>query len=231
MALLSRHTAPAASSRTRPQRFAQRCGQGEATPDGTFATWLLALGSWLLALGSWLLALAHVDSGRAERKQYKLAHASSAPPVRWRRVLWTLLGVVVISLLVLVGGYFFGRGQIGQFMAGKLRARLAEDGVFIGWNSADWLPGTGVRMHGLALYRDAAKRDRLALFGIVTARRADPSWLRWDKMNFKAADTQLLLGSGATETRLDHMEVLLLIQPGNTDLQEFHARLQGVRLM
>ena len=151
-------------------------------------------------------------------------------PVRWRRVLWTLLAGVVIVLLVLGSGYFFGRGQIGDFMAGKLGARLAEDGVFIGWNTADWLPGTGVRMHGLALYRDAARHDRLALFGLVTARRADPSWFRWDKMNFKAADTQLLLGTGATETRLDHMEVLLLIQPGNTDLQEFHARLQGCQI-
>ena len=49
-------------------------------------------------------------------------------------------------------------------------------------------------------------------------------------MNFKAVDTQLLLGSGAAETRLEHMDVLLLIEPGKTDLREFHASLQGLRI-
>src|SRR6476660_5871050 len=49
-------------------------------------------------------------------------------------------------------------------------------------------------------------------------------------MNFKATDTQLVLGTGAAETRLDHLAVQLLIQPGNTDLREFHARLQGLRI-
>ena len=49
-------------------------------------------------------------------------------------------------------------------------------------------------------------------------------------MNFKAADTQLLLGSGAGETRLEHMDMLLLIQPGKADLRECHASLQGLRI-
>src|SRR6185369_13471452 len=106
--------------------------------------------------------------------------------------------------------------------------RLSEEGVFISWKSADWVPGVGVQLRGLALCRDAARHDRLALIDLVTARRAE--WLRWDKMNFKATDTQLLLGTGAAETRLDHLAVQLLIQQGNTDLREFHARLQGLRI-
>jgi len=138
--------------------------------------------------------------------------------------------LVVLTLAVLVAGFFFARRQIEEFFARKLGERLAEDGVFIGWKSADWVPGAGIRLHGLAVYRDAAKRERLALLGLVTARRPKPSFLRWDKMNFKAEDTQVLVGSGAGETRLEHMDMLLLVQPGKADLRDCHASLQGLRI-
>src|SRR6188472_3187053 len=154
----------------------------------------------------------------------------SRPPARRRRGLWISLGLVVIALVVVGGMIFFARKQIGEFFAGKLGERLAEDGVFVRWKSADWVPGAGIRLHGLAVYRDAAKNDRLALLGLVTARRPKPSFLRWDKMNFKAADTQILLGSGAGETRLEHLDMLLLVQPGKADLPECHASLQGLRI-
>ena len=154
----------------------------------------------------------------------------SLPPARRRRGLWILLGLVVIALVIVVAGFFFARRQIGEFFAGKLGERLAEDGVFIAWKSADWVPGVGIRLHGLAVYRDAAKHDRLVLLGVVTARRPEPSFLRWDKMNFKAADTQVLLGSGAGETRLEHLDMLLLVEPGKADLRECHASLQGLRI-
>ena len=151
------------------------------------------------------------------------------PPAR-RRGLRILLGLVVIALVVAVVGFFFARQQIGEFFAVKLGERLAEDGVFINWKSADWVPGRGIRLHGLAVYRDPARHDRLALLGLVTARRPQPSFLRWDKMNFKAADTQILLGSGAGETRLEHLDMLLLVQPRKADLPECHASLQGLRI-
>ena len=151
------------------------------------------------------------------------------PPAR-RRGLRILLGLVVIALVVAVVGFFFARQQIGEFFAVKLGERLAEDGVFINWKSADWVPGGGIRLHGLAVYRDPARHDRLALLGLVTARRPEPSFLRWDKMNFKAADTQILLGSGAGETRLEHLDMLLLVQPRKADLPECHASLQGLRI-
>src|SRR6476620_3227751 len=152
----------------------------------------------------------------------------SPPPARRRRGLWILLSFGVLALVIVVGGFFFARRQIGEFSARKLGERLSEEGVFISWKSADWVPGVGVQLRGLALCRDAARHDRLALIDFVTARRAE--WLRWGKMNFKATDTQLVLGTGAAETRLDHLAVQLLIQPGNTDLREFHARLQGLRI-
>jgi hypothetical protein len=155
--------------------------------------------------------------------------AQPRPPAR-RRGLWILLGLVVIALVVAVAGFFFARQQIGEFFAVKLGERLAEDGVFVGWKSADWVPGGGIRLHGLAVYRDPAKHDRLVLLGLVTARRPQPSFLRWDKMNFKAADTQVLLGSGAGETRLEHLDMLLLVQPRKADLRDCHASVQGLRI-
>src|SRR4029077_5204151 len=95
------------------------------------------------------------------------------PPAR-RRGLWILLGLVVLALAVVV---VFGRRQIGEFSARKLGERLSEEGVFISWKSADWVPGVGVQLRGLAVCRDAARHDRLALIDLVTARRAE--WLRW----------------------------------------------------
>jgi hypothetical protein len=107
---------------------------------------------------------------------------------RRRRGLRTLLGFVVVLLAVAVAGFFLARRPIGELYARKLSERLSEDGVFIGWKSAHWVPGTGMHLNGLAVYRDSAKRERLALFGIVTVKRGDPSWLRWDKVSFNAAE-------------------------------------------
>ena len=137
---------------------------------------------------------------------------------------------LLLALAVVAAGFFFARRQLGEFSARKLGERLSEDGVFISWKSADWVPGGGIRLHGLAVYRDPARHDRLALLGLVTARRPKPSFLRWDKMNFKAADTQLLLGSGEGETKLEHMDMLLGIQPEKADLWECHASLKGLRI-
>ena len=81
----------------------------------------------------------------------------SRPPARRRRGLWILLGLVVIALVVVVAGFFFARRQIGEFSARKLGERLSEDGVFISWKSADWVPGGGIQLQGLAVYRDAGE--------------------------------------------------------------------------
>ncbi len=151
------------------------------------------------------------------------------PPARRRR-LRILLGIAVFAVAVAVAGYFFGRGKIGELVAGKVGERLAEDGVFIAWQSADWLPGSGVRLHGLALYRDAAKQDRLALFGMVTASRTDRSQFRWDRATFQMTDAPLLLGTGEGETRMEHTDMLLHIEPGKADLEQCQGSLQGLRI-
>src|SRR5678815_5730552 len=103
-----------------------------------------------------------------------LLHPPS-PTRRTGRGLRTLVRIVFVLLSVGVAGFYLARWQFGELYARKLSERLAEDGVFTGWKSAQWLPGGGVRLNGLAVYRDSAKRDRLALFGIVTVKRGDSS--------------------------------------------------------
>lgn len=152
------------------------------------------------------------------------------PERRRRRGLWTLLGIGVVTLAVLVAAFFFARRQIGEMFARKLGEALSAAGVFTTWKSSDWVPGGGIRLHGFAIYRDTAKHERLALLDVVTATRANPLLARWEKVNFKTADTHLLLGSGATETRLEHLDIRLLLQPGKIELREFHASLQGLRI-
>ena len=128
-------------------------------------------------------------------------------------------------VVILVAAGFFAQRHMGDVLARKLEERLSEDGVFFSWRSVDWVPGSGIRLHGLALYRDAAKHDRLALFGGVTAVQSDLTTL-----NVKVADAQLLLGSGAAETKLEHVGLQLLVEPEKANLDECRVSLQGLRI-
>lgn len=150
------------------------------------------------------------------------------PGRRWRLPTWLRYGL--IALAVIVTGLFLARRQIGTLLARELDQRLSAAGIFVSWQSADWVPGPGIRLHGLALYRDAAKRDRLAHLGNVTALKGDPEWSRWDTVNLKVADARLTLSAGDGETKLEHLEMRLTIQPGKADLQECRASLQGLRI-
>jgi hypothetical protein len=154
--------------------------------------------------------------------------AVSPPPRRSRRR--TLLRYAAIILLVVGAGLFLARRQIGNMLARELDARLSAAGVFVTWGSADWVPGPGIRLHDLALFRDAAKQDRLALFENLTAIKGQRGWNRWETVVAKIADSRLTLGGGADETKLEHLEMRLLIEPGKAGLQEFHANLQGLRI-
>ena len=152
------------------------------------------------------------------------------PPPPRRRRLRTLLRYGVIALVVVAAGLFFARRQIGNLLARKLDERLSAAGIFVAWQSADWVPGPGIRLRGLALYRDAAKHERLALIGNVTAIKGDQAWNRWDTVMVNIADSHLTLGNGARETKLERMDVRLLIEPGKANLQQCQASLLGLRI-
>lgn len=152
------------------------------------------------------------------------------PPVARRSRLRVWIRVGLVFLAAVAAGVFLARRQIGDALAQKLDERIAAAGVFISWQSAAWVPGPGIRLQGLALYRDAAKRDRIALLSNVTALKGEQGWDRWSTVSVNTANARLTLGSGEGETTLERMDMKLLIQPGKADLQECCADLQGLRI-
>lgn len=151
-------------------------------------------------------------------------------PLKHRSRLRNLLRYGVVTLVVVAAGVFLARRQIGDVLAHQLDDRLSAAGIFISWKSASWVPGPGIRLHDLALYRDAAKRDRLALLAHVTAIKGDRGWDQWDKLSVTMVDARLTLGNGENETNLERLHLQLLIQPGRAELTECHGSLQGLRI-
>ncbi len=159
-----------------------------------------------------------------------MSDAQRPPQPARRSRLRTLLRYAVIAFVVVVAGLFFARREIGSLLARRLNERLAEAGVYVEWRSANWTPGNGVRFRDLALFRDAARHDRLALLTNVNVLKGEPEWNRWDTVSASVDDARLTLGGGDDETKLEHLDMQLSIQPGKTDLQECHASLQGLRI-
>ncbi|WP_075086690.1 hypothetical protein [Verrucomicrobium spinosum] len=79
-------------------------------------------------------------------------------PKKKRRLRRFLLGSLVF-LLLLAGGVWLGRQWIGDILAAEANSRLADAGVFMSWEDANWVPGPGVSLTNVTLYRDAAKTD------------------------------------------------------------------------
>ncbi len=123
-----------------------------------------------------------------------MSEAQPPPQPARRSRLRTLLRYAVIALLVVIAGLFFARREIGDLLARRLNERLSAAGVYVEWRSADWLPGPGIRLHDVALFRDAAKHERLALLGNVTVIKGEAEWNRWDTVSVSVADARLTLG-------------------------------------
>jgi hypothetical protein len=139
-----------------------------------------------------------------------------------------IMGFGGIMLVLAVGVAIFARREMGGALARKLDERLSAQGIYAAWESADWVPGPGIQVHGLILYFDAAKSRRLASIGNVTVIKGDPEWNRWDTMEIRVADAVLILGEGECETKLDHLGASLWIEPGKIDLRDCHAKWQGL---
>lgn len=152
------------------------------------------------------------------------------PPLARRGCLRGLLQCTVVLVALLAAGLFLARREIGERLAHRLDQRLAAEGIFVTWQAADWMPGPAIRFHGLALYRDAEKRQRLTLINHVTVTKGEPEWNRWDTVDVSTADAQLTLCSGIEETILEHLTLQLRIQPGSADLKACRASVLGLKL-
>lgn len=160
----------------------------------------------------------------------RMTQASCSPRTARRHRLRSVLLYAGIVLTLLISGLYFARREIGHMLARRLDERLAAAGVYLTWQSAAWEPGSGIQVNGLALYRDASKRERLALLGNVTLIKGDPDWNIWDRLSVRVRNARLTLRGGNDETSLEHVNMRLEIQPGRVELQECLASLQGLRI-
>jgi hypothetical protein len=159
-----------------------------------------------------------------------MSDTPSQPLPARRSRLWKWLRIGGIALLAVGIGLFFARRQVGNLLARKLDERLAAAGIYLTWDSADWVQRNGIQVNGLALFRDAAKHDQLALLSKITVVRGNTGWDRWDTFYLNLTDASLTLGSGAAETKLESMGMNLNILPGKVELAECRAILQGLRI-
>jgi len=147
-----------------------------------------------------------------------------------KRRLRLVLRYGVLALLALIVVALFARREIGNLLARQLDQRLSAAGIYVAWRSADWVPGPGIRLHDLAVYRDATKRERIALLGNVTAIKGNREWKEWSTLHVKMTDALFSLGSGEDETVLQQVNLQLHIQPGKADLLECSGILQGLKI-
>jgi hypothetical protein len=140
------------------------------------------------------------------------------------------MGFGAVAVVLTLIAAFLIRREVGGTLARTLDDRLSKRGIYATWKSADWVPGPGILVHGLVLYFDAAKSRRLASIGNITVIKRDPDWNRWDTMEITVADALLVLEEGERETKLEHLGARLWIEPGKIDLQESHAKWQGLRV-
>jgi hypothetical protein len=160
----------------------------------------------------------------------RMTQASCSPRTARRHRLRRVLLYGGIALTLLIAGLYYARGEIGHMLARKLDERLVKAGVYLTWQSAAWVPGSGIQVNELALYRDAAKQERLALLGNVTLIKGDPDWDVWDKVSVRVRNARLTLQGGNDEMSLEHVNLRLDIQPGRVELLECLATLQGLRI-
>ena len=171
-----------------------------------------------------LLFLSGMDHAPLQA-QARMHDGMITPQPARRSRLRALFRYAVIVLVLLAAGLFFARRQIGNALARELDARLSAAGVFIEWQSADWVPGPGIRLHGLAVYRDAEKSDRIALIGNVTAIKGNREWNQWDRVSVHMKEAMLTLGRGDEETTLEDVDKASFYQRMNAAIARWNARM------
>ena len=153
--------------------------------------------------------------------------APASEPTRRRRWFRRLLKIGAGGLLLVLIVAFMARRQIGDALARNLDDRLSAAGIYIDWRSADWIPGPGIRLHNVEIFRDAAKTDRLAMLSNVAAIKSEPGWSRWDTFKVEARDAKVILDHGENETSMSDLHLDMVIEPGKATLEGFESSLLG----
>jgi hypothetical protein len=95
------------------------------------------------------------------------------------------------------GGVWLARDLIGERIVTALQEHLHASGVHLAWDDADWVPGPGVRLINVRLYRDAAMTDEAVSLSRVRLVRASGPRMKWDALRVQSEKARLQLrGAG-----------------------------------
>lgn len=169
-------------------------------------------------------------SSRAADHLASMKEAPASPPPVRRRRLWKFVRWCALLLLLLAAGAYLGRREIGALLAQKLDEKLTATGVYVSWESAQWVPGPGIELSGLAVYRDPAKQQRLALLSQVTVLKAEPGWNRWESVLVRTTDARLVVSNGPEETVAEKLSLRAKVRPGRLELESGQALALGLRI-
>ncbi|MBS0657138.1 MAG: hypothetical protein JSR82_02680 [Verrucomicrobia bacterium] len=159
-----------------------------------------------------------------------MSESNASPEPRRRRRWLRALGWLGLLLVLLAAGLYLGRRQIGALLAQRLDTELAARGIYASWESARWLPGPGIQVDGVALYRDAVKRERLAWLSTVKVLKAEPGWDRWQVFTVETQEAQLKLDQGEKEALVEGFALRATVEPRKLLLESAQGKLWGVRV-
>lgn len=153
------------------------------------------------------------------------AGAARSRPKRRR---W-LVGVALVLLVAAVTVYA-ARRHIGEAMGRELSSRLSAMGYHVDWDSAAWVPGPGVRLKNVALYRDAARTAPLFRASEVSVTKGTAGWRDWSVARTLTQGARLALGTGEDELVLDDADLDLLISRNGIVFTACQAESMGLRM-
>ena len=156
-----------------------------------------------------------------EPKAIETVAGVSAKPRRrgWR---WLLIGMLVLA----VGGWF-GRFWLGERLADGLRAELAARGLYVSWDSASFIPGHGISFKALQLYRKADHTGSLMAWDRVTIRKGPAGW---KSLHFHATGSELVLGEGDESLRMTDLAMDLNADREGVSIEKLSGLAQGLRV-
>lgn len=147
-------------------------------------------------------------------------------PKKKRRLRRFLLGSLVF-LLLLAGGVWLGRQWIGDILAAEANSRLADAGVFMSWEDANWVPGPGVSLTNVTLYRDAAKTDAAVKVSHLRLVKDSPGWRNWNAGRFTTRKSHLELLEGETRMQVENFGIDLNLRQGRVELVNAQGLMEG----
>lgn len=133
----------------------------------------------------------------------------------------------LLLLLVLIGTAWAGRQWIGDQLAAQANARLEEAGVYLTWEDANWVPGPGVKLSNVTLFRDAERTDPAIKVSHVSLVKDTPGWRDWSSGRFKTKRARLILISGETQMPVEAFSIDLQVAQGRVKLDQAGGLMEG----